>query len=298
MAKEEEIIPIKSPKEVLKLPEWIEAQIDSTAKPQRIEADELSNFFPDGISVEESVEICDDADDSPVDEGMIEPLSKSVPLQSVSSNDWLVNDSEPSGYSSVMDSKPLSLIMNGNRIQVEVNSPSVNETETNQNGNVDSPHENEVDVTQYNTDNDADKAENIAKPTTLTVDRIKIKDGDELTVETLPTSTATVPEQADVPEQASPNDSGIHSDKAPSERDIEDSNPPTDEPISSDSSSPQLLSLRHKDSSTSDDLMTAVLSLATVRTAEDEKTTSSEEKEPMTPETPTSELSTPLSTPR
>ena len=281
-ATEDEIVPITSPREQASFPEWVQ-QINSADTPmtnghnEGTESPVVEPIFENGVEIEESVDIETEREDSPVDEDFIQPSQKSRPLQSLSSNDWLVNDSEPSGYSGVMDSKPLTSIIHKNNIQVEVNSPSSAEG---------------LNDIVDNTVN-----EDVPKPSTLMVDRIKIKDeDDDLSVETNTTNATLAPA---VPEQSSPNDSGIHSDKAPSERDAaEETNPASDELLSSVSSSPPL-ALR-KGSSTSDDLMTAVLSLASVQSKDEDSQPTIKIATPVAaePSTPNTATSSQISTPR
>lgn len=279
---EDEIVPITSPREQASFPEWVQ-QINSADTPmtnghnEGPESPVVEPIFENGVEIEESVDIETEREDSPVDEDFIQPSQKTRPLQSLSSNDWLVNDSEPSGYSGVMDSKPLTSIIHENNIQVEVNSPSSAEG---------------LNDIMDNTVN-----EDVPKPSTLMVDRIKIKDEeDKLSIETNTANTALAPA---VPEQSSPNDSGIHSDKAPSERDAaEETNPASDEVLSSVSSSPPL-ALR-KGSSTSDDLMTAVLSLASVQRKDEGSQPAVEGATPVAaePSAPNTATSSQISTPR
>ena len=281
-ATEDEIVPITSPREQASFPEWVQ-QINSADTPmtnghnEGTESTVVEPIFENGVEIEESVDIETEREDSPVDEDFIQPSQKTRPLQSLSSNDWLVNDSEPSGYSGVMDSKPLTSIIHENNIQVEVNSPSSAE--------------------RLNDIRDNTVNEDVAKPATLMVDRIKIKDeDDDLSVETNTANTTLAPA---VPEQSSPNDSGIHSDKAPSERDAaEETNPASDEVLSSVSSSPPL-ALR-KGSSTSDDLMTAVLSLASVQRKDEGSQPAVEGATPVAaePSAPNTATSSQISTPR
>lgn len=279
-ASEDEIIPISSPREQADFPEWVrEDSMDHHKLTNGHNHDEeepvVPPIFENGVEIEESVDIETEREDSPIDEDFITPSKKAKSLESLSTNDWLENDSEPSGHSKVMDNKPLTSTIHQNNIQLEVNSPSTERIVSGEN---------------HIPDDDT------AKPATLTVDRIKIKDEEDLTIETNPTTTILSPA---APEQSSPNDSGIHSDKAPSERDTaEETNPASNDLMSSASSSPALI-MRRKESSASDDLMTAVLSLAPVQTkGVDDQPTEADTSIIISPSAPDTATSSQISTPR